>query len=176
MDVRMPLMDGYEATRKIRALEGQNPKTVIIALTAGAFDEDQANVLAAGCNDLLHKPFKKQELLDKIETHLGVHYMRATAQTPASTQVLDQPRDRFTDRGFSLQPTMRSLKPTDLSTMPQEWLQKLYESASQANTQRVLELVQDIPEQQIILRNLLMDLINDFRLDIIMDTTQQTLE
>ena len=57
MDIQMPVMDGYTATRKIRALNSAYCKTVpIIAMTANAFEEDKKNALAAGMNDHIAKP------------------------------------------------------------------------------------------------------------------------
>ena len=71
MDVHMPGMDGYTATRQMRQLEAaeSRPPTAIVALTAGAFDTDRRASLAAGCNGHLTKPLGKQELLDAVALH-----------------------------------------------------------------------------------------------------------
>lgn len=67
MDMQMPVMDGYEATRRIRALEAERGgHTPIVALTAFALKEEVAKSLQAGCDDHLTKPIKKQVLLDAI--------------------------------------------------------------------------------------------------------------
>nr|CRH05189.1 Putative histidine kinase with MASE1 domain, CHASE domain, HisKA domain and response regulator receiver domain [Candidatus Magnetococcus massalia] len=66
MDIQMPLMDGYAATRAIRAWEVENQRTPtpIIALTAHALAEERAQVLESGCNLHLPKPIRKQRLLE----------------------------------------------------------------------------------------------------------------
>ncbi len=73
MDMRMPVMDGYEATRQIKAaLNGPTP--VIIALTASAFEEDRQRIFEVGCDDFVRKPFRSAEIFEKIAQHLGVRY------------------------------------------------------------------------------------------------------
>lgn len=68
MDMRMPEMDGLEATRRIRALDRSDSKTLpIIALTANAFDEDVQRSLQAGLNAHLSKPVQPEELFETLE-------------------------------------------------------------------------------------------------------------
>jgi len=66
MDIQMPELDGFEATRQIRLF---NSDVVIIAQTAFAFSNDRKKALAAGCNDYLSKPFRKVDLLEVIEKY-----------------------------------------------------------------------------------------------------------
>jgi len=70
MDISIPIMDGYEVTRRLR----QDPafqSTIIIALTAHAMVSDRDKALAAGCNDYETKPVEFSRLLAKIERYLG---------------------------------------------------------------------------------------------------------
>lgn len=74
MDMRMPIMDGYEATRVIKnSTDGKNTK--IIALTASAFEEDRIKVIAQGCDDFVRKPFMEFEIFEMIHKHLNVKYI-----------------------------------------------------------------------------------------------------
>ena len=72
MDIQMPVMDGYEATRSIRMLE--NPvlaEMPILAMTANAFDEDRKAALAAGKNGFLTKPIQIEELIQPLQSMFG---------------------------------------------------------------------------------------------------------
>ncbi|MGF1536120.1 MAG: PAS domain-containing protein [Elainellaceae cyanobacterium] len=76
MDIRMPRLDGHQATRVIRAQETAEHPVKIIALTASAFSEDEQAAIAAGCDGFLSKPVRESELLEAIADHLPVTYLR----------------------------------------------------------------------------------------------------
>jgi PAS domain S-box-containing protein len=67
MDIAMPFMDGYEATRQIRQF---NQKVIIIAQTTFVFSADRENAFEAGCNDYITKPFGKAALVELIKKHI----------------------------------------------------------------------------------------------------------
>ena len=72
MDVQMPVMDGYEATKAIRALpDGEKANITILAMTANAFEEDRRDALASGMNDFLTKPIE----LEKLKTTLAKYLL-----------------------------------------------------------------------------------------------------
>ncbi len=71
MDQAMPDMDGIETTRRIRELEG-GEKIPVIFVTGGVLDEDFREILASDATDIIRKPFRQAELLEKIRTHLGI--------------------------------------------------------------------------------------------------------
>jgi CheY-like chemotaxis protein len=76
MDFRMPVMDGHEAIRRIRAMTGgQKPK--IIAVTASAMDENRQELMDVGADDFISKPFRELELFQKIHAHVGAEYVYA---------------------------------------------------------------------------------------------------
>jgi PAS domain S-box-containing protein len=80
MDLRMPLLDGHEATRAIhQAPWGRDVKVVIVS--ASAFPEDRAAAAAAGAVGFVRKPFKEGELFAAVEAALGVRYVFADAET-----------------------------------------------------------------------------------------------
>jgi CheY-like chemotaxis protein len=84
MDLNMPVMNGLEATRRIRALEG-GQVVKIVAVTASRFSDDQSEVLAAGLDDFVLKPYRLTEVFDCMARHLGVRYRRTgVLRTPAT--------------------------------------------------------------------------------------------
>ena len=71
MDIRMPVMDGIEATRRIRTMERPDSRTIpIIAMTANAFDQDSRKSLDSGMNGHLSKPIRVEELLGMLDACL----------------------------------------------------------------------------------------------------------
>ncbi|HEY9633144.1 MAG TPA: response regulator [Coleofasciculaceae cyanobacterium] len=153
MDMRMPVMDGYEATKQIKShLQGH--ETVIIALTASAFEEQRTAILSVGCNDFIRKPFQENILFEKIALYLGVRYLYEAKEPSPLIQRSTSPS---------------ALTKELLSVMPTEWVQQLYHAAISMDDQLIVELIQQIPQTQITLANTLMDLVDNFRLDIIID-------
>src|SRR4051794_16767227 len=69
MDIQLPLMDGYEATRRIKA-DATLSATPIIVITSYALSGDEAKASAAGCDAYVTKPYSPRELLAKIRTFL----------------------------------------------------------------------------------------------------------
>jgi len=78
MDRRMPVMDGLEATRRIRELEG-GKDVRIAAVTASAFADQREEMLAAGMDDFVRKPYLPAEIFDCMTRQLGVHFVREQA-------------------------------------------------------------------------------------------------
>lgn len=71
MDVQMPIMDGYEATRRIRAMKDPAVANItILAMTANAFEEDRQAALASGMNDFLTKPIEIQKMKETLAKYL----------------------------------------------------------------------------------------------------------
>ncbi len=98
MDVRMPVMDGFEATRRIRNYEQRMTNEAsravgshsiriskIIAVTAYAFEEDRKRIMAAGSDDVVRKPFKEHEIFDALRDHIGVRYIYEESQAAAGS-------------------------------------------------------------------------------------------
>ena len=100
-------MDGYEATRRIKATtKGQ--ATVIVALTASAFEEDRETILSAGCDDVVRKPFRKEEIFDMLAKHLGVRFVYGEEEAAPTAPPLAEVQEVLT--------------PEALAALPADWL------------------------------------------------------
>ncbi|MEM9273591.1 MAG: DUF3365 domain-containing protein [Cyanobacteria bacterium P01_F01_bin.143] len=157
MDMRMPIMDGYESTKQIRALEAKAVKpiqsTKIIALTASAFESKCAATLKAGCDDYLRKPFKENELFAKIQKHLGVKYCYKQ----------DSARDISSNCAGTNK--LRSLNSDSLKVMSDSWLQEFKQAAAELDESRLGYLIEKIPEEHNNLTQSLTNLVDNFQFE-----------
>ncbi len=144
MDMRMPVMDGYQATRAIRALA--NGRDIpIVALTASAFQEDRSEALAAGCNDMLSKPVQAKSLFEVIGKALGLQYEYADSDEARAALTLD-----------------------DLKRLPVELRKALAEAAVMLDGDAVLEVVDRLRNRYPAEAELLVELVEGFRFDKLM--------
>jgi signal transduction histidine kinase/CheY-like chemotaxis protein len=88
MDMRMPVLDGFEATRQIKA-SAAGQSIVIVALTASSLEEERAVIMAAGCDEYLRKPFREDEIFTLLHTLLGAQFLYA--ESPSSAGQLTEP-------------------------------------------------------------------------------------
>ncbi len=156
MDMRMPVMDGYEATRRIKA-EVQGQATAIIALTASVFDEEKSLVLSAGCDDFIRKPFQPTVIVDKLAQHLGVQFVYA--EPPA--------------RAPAAEAETASCLGGSLAMMPQDWRDRLYQAATQADQKALFQLLDALPSEQASQRQILQGWVANFQFDKLMSLCQR---
>jgi len=168
MDMRMPLVDGYEATRRIKATtKGQ--VTVIIALTASAFEEDRERVLAEGCDDFVRKPFREDEIYDILARHLGVRFVYE------EIEMGDRDRDRR--RGALGEPPQdipsHSELVEGLAGLPADWVADLHQATIKADLNLILSLIDQIRRENPALADALADLANNFEYKRILTLIEQ---
>jgi CheY-like chemotaxis protein len=99
MDIRMPIMDGLEAARRIKETRA-GADTKIVAITAHAFEGERDAILAAGCDFIIRKPFKRAEIFEALTVNLGLRFIyeeeiaSGTAPAPLDAAALsDLPGD-----------------------------------------------------------------------------------
>jgi PAS domain S-box-containing protein len=128
MDMRMPVMDGYEATRRIRAMEGGSD-VGIIAVTASAFAEMRKGVFDAGVDEFLVKPFAESELFEMIGKVIGVRFVYEDAPSAAA----DVPS--------------QSLDTSALAELPDDLTVRLRHMVNAADFDAVLGVVDEIEHE-----------------------------
>ncbi|MBD2694684.1 GAF domain-containing hybrid sensor histidine kinase/response regulator [Anabaena catenula] len=164
MDMRMPLMDGYAATQQIKAMQKTklDSQTVIIALTASAFEEQRVEILAAGCDDFVRKPFSIDMIFDKMAEYLGVQYIYA--QKSETTEAKPIPSRKDADKGQQYR---------DLTqVMSSDWIVEVHQAALEVDGDRILQLITQIPDAHADLAAALTDLVRRFCFDEILELTQ----
>jgi CheY-like chemotaxis protein len=157
MDMRMPIVDGYEATRQIKQ-QSNVKRTVIIAITASAFEEQRAKILDAGCDDLVAKPFIEQIIFDKLTQYLGVKFiyqLESNQQDIASTNNLNQ-----------------SLSAKDLANLSPTLVNDLNQAAIAVDAEQIIQLIAQIPPTQQHVAQGISEMLNNYDFDGIINLTQ----
>ncbi|MDX2431706.1 MAG: ATP-binding protein, partial [Bacteroides sp.] len=145
MDMRMPVMDGYMATKAIRALP-QGLEVKIVAVTASVLAEQQQNILACGCDELIHKPFREHDIFEAIAQHLGVEYLYREAEK----------EQKRIQQGY--------LTAEMLAALPAALLAELHATILTLNREASLEVITRIEEQTPETGQCLRDLVENFQM------------
>jgi CheY-like chemotaxis protein len=129
MDMHMPLMDGYAATRAIRARPA-GVSTPIVAFTASAFEDAREAIFQAGATGWLRKPCRESQLLEEIRRQLGIEYQYAAqpARPPSPS------RQMLAVRPFT-------------EGVPPELVDQLLKAARIADYQRLNDLIEELPAE-----------------------------
>ncbi|BAQ62000.1 circadian input kinase A [Geminocystis sp. NIES-3708] len=146
MDMRMPVMDGYEATQIIKS-EIKGNATAVIALTASVLEEEKVICLSAGCDDFLRKPFRQEAIFNAIEKHLGVEYIYEE------------------DSSSPMVKNNKILTSESLKIMPETWLEEMYQATLILDEEKVMSLITEISENHKHIADSLQELVNNFQLE-----------
>ena len=153
MDMQMPIMNGFEASQKIKATT-QGQTTTIIAITASAFEEERQKILTYGCDDMVSKPFRPEELFDKMAQYLGVKYIYRD--------------NKLSEQERSI-PLNYSLSSASLKVMSSEWIEEVKQLASEGNYSRLQRLITEISPEQKNLKTALTELVENFQFETILN-------
>ncbi|MBO3457304.1 AAA family ATPase [Aetokthonos hydrillicola Thurmond2011] len=156
MDMRMPVLDGYEATKRIKST-AKGQATAVIALSASAWEEERAVILSAGCDDFVPKPFYEEAIFNMMAKHLGIRYIYQEQKSlPDFSHVTEE-----------------SLNLTDLlAAMPKKWLLKLHEAALEVDAELVSQILEELPQSHALVGHLFRGWVSNFQFDKILDLTE----
>jgi signal transduction histidine kinase/FixJ family two-component response regulator len=156
MDIQMPEMDGYDATRRIRAIEeaeGATTRTCILAVTASAFAQDRQAILDAGCDDYVPKPFRNATIFAKMAEHAGVRFAysrtgHVTAPAPVGSSAVTSDR---------------------LAALPEDIVDRLNRAVVQGDVEQAMFVADEIVEFDAQLGEELRGLVRSYRFDDILE-------
>ncbi len=187
MDMAMPVMDGYEATRRIRAEETKPSassldseeglsedqfkikhstlkikRVPIIALTAVAFAEEQDKMLVAGCDDIVRKPLRESDLFEAMHKYLGVHYIYE--DEPVGGEL---PEEKM---------TAKILTPDILNNIPKDMLAEFEEALIELNADLIQAIIERLRKLNNSVANCLRKLADNFQYDQILTYIQRAID
>ena len=142
MDMRMPQMDGYETTRRLRAM-ALEVKPIIIALTASSSSHEVEAITQVGCNDLIFKPFREEEIFRKLANHLNIRFT-------------------YDENDIETQEVQRVETNINLDSLPIQLQERLYSALASYSLEQVQEVIDDFPPEQEALAKCLKAKIIDF--------------
>ncbi len=152
MDLRMPVMDGYQATKQIKATP-QGQATPIIAVSSSVLEEQQVLVRSAGCDAFIRKPFNDMEIFETLHQHLGVRYIYESSecvQLPISEKLLTS---------------------KDLNPLGEEWLNQMYLAILKGDIMLASDLIAKIPIDHQVLADQFTQLLDQYAFEQILKLT-----
>ena len=144
MDMWMPVMDGQEATKRIKAtVKGQ--ATAIIAVSADNAEEARTVTVSDNCDDFIHKPFRDAEIFATLHKHLGVRYIYDEPESVLDSTQIEAPT------------------PETVAALPADWLAALEKATIECDLELILIQIELIRERNDALASALAGLANEFQ-------------
>ena len=158
MDMRMPVIDGHEATKRIKGTT-QGQATVIVALTASGLEEERTMILSEGCDDYLRKPFYEEDLYNALSEHLGVRFLYDDSRV--EPDVGDDGRKDANGEGATQIPSEAELI-SRMSAVTPSLLVNLEQATALGDVWRIEEAISAIDESDSLLATELANMAHEF--------------
>ena len=161
LDMRMPVMDGYETTRQIKIRESVRENfpsitpqltTKIIAITASISEELETAIVSAGCDDFIRKPFTVADIFAALHNHLGVQFIY---DKPANNE--ENIRE------------IATLTPETLAALPADWVAAFKKAAIEGDIELMLTWIEEIRPRNQPIANTLGSLVHNFQFEEILN-------
>lgn len=146
MDRRMPLMNGEEATKRIRELPG-GKQVKIVALTASAFHEEKIKIMESGMDDFVAKPYRSSEIYECMKKHLGLDYIYKQDEQSAFKELVS----------FSSEELEQELRKLD-----QKLLDELYDNALLMDSEEIKAVLDKIKLKNEHLEEILGEMVDNY--------------
>lgn len=159
MDMRMPVMDGYEATKHIKGtVKGQ--ATAVIALTASVLEEERAVILSAGCDAFMRKPFREAEIFDAMHKHIGVRYIYENTSQANVLKTNNRDQEVLTVNAFN--------------ALPQQLVAELKQSILNIDMDSIYSLIEKISLQDQLIGGAIANCMDNFEYDKVLNLIAET--
>jgi signal transduction histidine kinase/CheY-like chemotaxis protein len=145
MDLRMPIMNGLEATKKIRAMQ-EGAHVPIVILSASVLEEEIKPIIKAGCTDFVRKPYREQDIFEAMARHLGIKYVYEVLSDEVSID--------FDNNAEQL-----------VKSLPSALHNELYDAISRLNVNKVQEIIDKIMVQDATLGSILKKYVEQLEYD-----------
>ncbi|WP_367274827.1 PAS domain S-box protein [Microcoleus sp. CAWBG556] len=159
MDMRMPVMDGYEATKQIKTTTG-GQATAIVALTASVLEEERAVILSTGCDDFMRKPFREEDIFAAMGKHLGVRY------------IYEEPTE--VSMGGAGESSQDVLTPEAIASLSPDWRVQFKQNILSVDMEAIASSIAQIGTINPSLAATLQDCINNFEYDRILTIIERS--
>ena len=164
MDIRMPVMDGREATKRIKALPGGD-ETVIIALTSSVFEEERTDIMNIGCDDFIRKPYRENQIFEALTKHLGVRFTYDRAEEPETAL----------KAGYEQAPSGRDLMER-MALLPSKLLTRLEDAIELSDMETIDIVISDIKTSSEVVAEELRKLAGEFKYDELLSMIRSVLK
>ncbi len=168
MDIRMPVMDGVEATKQIKNSD-RGGKTFVVIVSASAMEEQRIEVMASGADEFIRKPFNEAEIFQAIERYLGVEFIYE-----------DEPHESDSDNGTAYKNSLSDsaasselLTPAHLNNIPDELLQEMFSAVEGGYIDKLKGGIDTIAKTDASLANRLQQLADDYEYEQLMRLLQR---
>lgn len=152
MDMRMPVMDGYQATAKIRQMKGGDT-VKIIAISASVFADQYKHMIKAGCDAIVHKPFQTQTIFSTLEKYLNVKFI-------------------YQEQPEAISSLLLKLSPEMLESLPLQLRQHLYKAALNLDIDETDAIIEQIHHYNSEIAEALLKLAQGYQFDQIIKLTE----
>lgn len=144
MDIRMPELNGLDATRLIKK-SNKSINTKIIAVTAHALEEEHQEIIEAGCDDFIRKPFREVEIYDALIKHLGVHFTYDLEKEVIETKTI--------------------LTQEDLKALPDQWSLRFKDALLLGDLDLLEHILSELGPESDTIKNKISSLLSNFNFD-----------
>jgi len=157
LDMRMPGVDGYQVIKQIKNAN-QEHISLIISISASAFEEDKQKAIEAGCDGFVRKPFRESEIFEVMKKHLSLHYIYEDSKQDGLPKTIEAEQKVLTSRA--------------MEAIPSEWKISMKQAIQNVDLDRIKELIIQLPEKNSVLAEMIQYQIDQYEYEKVLEWLQ----